>query len=113
MPNRWNVFATATATGVAVRYISAMLGMVVAVVGLLGWIPPEQVEELRAMVPDAATAVGALLSVVVTVYAVTTKSSSDKAAVVAKTVDSEVPKSAPVIVTTPDGRTSVTVAGTK
>lgn len=111
MLNKWNPLTTATSVGVAVRYFSAMLGMVLTVVGLLGWLTPEQVADLREMMPDVTAAVGVIISAAVTTYAIVTKSSSDKAAEVAKQVDDKVPKESPVEIRTPAGVPDIRVPG--
>lgn len=111
MPNKWNLLTTATAAGVATRYLSAMLGMALTIVGLLGWASPEQVEELRAMTPDFVAAVGVVISAGVTAYAIVTKSNSDRAKEVANQVDASVAPSAPVEIRTPAGQPDIVVPG--
>lgn len=103
-------FTTATAAGVSVRYITTILTTVIAIVGILGWLTPEQQEALTALVPGLLAAVSGLIAVLVPIYGVLTKSSSDKAAAVAKAVDAKVPAQAPVIIKTPAGKPDIVVS---
>lgn len=109
-------FTTSSATGVTVRDITAYIGAIIAVLGILGWLSPEQIDALKAQVdtltdPKILTAIGLLLSSVVSVYRIFFKSSSDKAAGAAKAIDKEVAPDATVVIKTPDGQPDIVVPG--
>ena len=100
---------TATSLGVAVRYVTTILGSIIAILGILGWLTPEQAEALTQQVPVLLAAIAALVSAVIPLYAIWTKSSSDKAAEAAKEIDKKVPASAPVVIQTPAGVPDIVV----
>ena len=82
-----SIFTTASSTGVALRYGSTIVGAILAILGVLGALSPEQVDELTRQMPILLSAIGGLVAAVVPIYATVTKSSSDKAAEIAKAVD--------------------------
>lgn len=98
-----NPFTTATSLGVALRYISAIVGGVVTILGVLGALSPAQQEAITTAMPTLLTAFGAIVMAGVPLYAMFTKSSSNKAAEVAKQIDALVPPTAVVEVKTPVG----------
>jgi len=100
---------TATSAGVAIRYLSTIVGSVLAILGVLGLLSPAQVDALTTQVPELLAAVGALIAVLVPLYATLTKSSSDKAAEAAKQIDAKVPKEAQVIIKTSGGKPDIVV----
>lgn len=102
---------TATSAGVALRYLTAMAGSILAILGILGWLSPEQVEALSKQVPDLLAAIGGLAAILIPIYATLTKSSSDKAAEAARAIDREVPAQATVLIKTPAGQPDIVVPG--
>lgn len=92
---------TASSIGVAIRYLTTIAGSIIAILGILGWLTPEQSEALTKQVPELLAAIGALAAAIIPLYAIWTKSSSDKAAAAAKAIDKEIPPSAPVVIQTP------------
>lgn len=105
-----NPLTTASSLGVALRYISTIVGSIITILAIVGWLTQEQVAELNRMieqislqVPGLVAAISGLVPLIITLYAILTKSSSDKAAAAAKKIDAELPPSAPVIIKTPDG----------
>lgn len=110
MFRKLNPFATSAAIGVTVRYATVIISTALTIFGLLGWLDAAQVEALKNAVPELVGAVSGLVAVIIPIYAVLTKSHSDKAAAVAKTVDAELPKAAPVVIRTSDGVPDIVVA---
>lgn len=105
----FNPLTTATSVGVAIRYLTTIVGSVLAILGVMGWLSPEQSAELERLVPELLGALGALAALAVSVYAVITKSSSDKAAEAAKQIDAKVPKHDPVVIKTPGDGPNIVV----
>lgn len=106
-----NPITTARPVGVAVRDGVVVIGSIIAVLGVLGLLTPEQVAELTQAAPAFMTALGAVLAGGMSIYRVVTKSHSDKAAEVAKEVDAKVPAAAPVEIKTPPGVPDIVVSG--
>jgi len=109
-----NPFTTAASGGVITRYIIAMAGAALTVIGFLGWLDVSQTEALKANIPAFAEAVGVIVMVGMTTYAAITKSSSDKAKAVSVAVDKgvadgDLTKSAPVVIQTPQGTPDIVV----
>lgn len=104
-----SIFTTAAPTGVSLRYLGTILGSMLTLIGIMGWLSADQVAALKNEIPGFVSSLGALLTVAITVYAVITKSSSDKAADVAKKVDAQLPPDATVIVKTPSGKPDIIV----
>ncbi|CAM5659176.1 hypothetical protein MAUB1S_11481 [Mycolicibacterium aubagnense] len=107
---------TATSIGVTLRYLTAVAGSILAILGILGVLTPEQIEALKAQIeiltanlPALLAAIGALITAWVTFYAAITKSSSDKAAEVAKQVDAKVAADSMVVVKTPGDQPDIVV----
>lgn len=100
-------FVTSAATGVTTRYLTVIISTAITVLGLLGWLDAGQVAALKGTVPELLAAVTGLITVLVTAYAILTKSSSDKAAEVAKEVDAN--PGAPVVIKTPAGVPDIVV----
>ncbi|UPT53424.1 hypothetical protein [Synechococcus phage Ssp-JY39] len=104
-----SIFTTATATGVSLRYLTTIVGSVLTIFGILGWLSPDQVEALRVAVPEFTAAIGALVAAGIPIYAAITKSSSDKAAAAAKQIDAKVPKNSQVVIKSPGSRSDIVV----
>jgi fumarate reductase subunit D len=68
---------TATAGGVALRYATSIVASIIALLGVLGLLTPDQVESLTRLVPELFAAVAALVAVVIPLYATLTKSRPD------------------------------------
>lgn len=108
---------TAASSGVAVRSIVSIIGVVLTLLGIFGALSPEQIAALRTVVddltgqwPQIAAALGMLMTAIIEVYRIVTKSSSDKAAEAAKAIDANVPPSAPVEIKTPVGQPDIIIA---
>lgn len=95
------IFTTATKAGVSTRYLTVILGSILTILGIIGWLSAEQVEALRDAVPAFVAALGALVAAVIPIYAALTKSSSDKAAEVARQVDAQIPEADEVVIARP------------
>jgi len=106
-------FFTSAPSGVTTRYLTVIVTTVVTVLGLLGWLDPAQVEALKNAVPELLTYVTGLIALLVPLYAVLTKSSSDKAAEAAKQIDAKLPPAAPVEIKTPAGTPNIFVPADK
>lgn len=111
-----NPLTTATSVGVAIRYAITVVSSILAIVSILGWLSPEQVQDIiekvrliTAQVPELLTAGAGLVAILLPLYATLTKSSSDKAAAVAKAVDAAIPAAQAVIIPTPDGMADIVV----
>ncbi len=103
-----NPLTTATSIGVALRYLITIAGSVLAILGIVGWLTPDQVQELSqkvqdisAQLPGLVAAVSGIVAIAIPAYATITKSSSDKAAEAAKEIDKNLPADAAVIIKTP------------
>lgn len=112
-------FTSATAPSVALRYVSAIVGATLLILSTFGLMSKEQAADLTAQLATAGSqilvivgAIGGLLTLLAPIYATMTKSSSDKAAAVAKEVDKQVPVSAPVVIKTPEGVPDIVVPPT-
>lgn len=105
----FNPLTTANSVGVAIRYVITIAGTVLAILGILGWLTPAQVDALSTKVPELLGAIGALVAAIIPLYAAFTKSSSDKAAEVAKKVDQQIPASSPVEIVTPGSQPNIVV----
>lgn len=106
-------FTTAAGTGVAVRYLTTIIGAILAILGALGLLSPEQIEIITREVPGLLAALAGLYAAGMVVYATMTKSSSDKAAEVAKKVDAEIAPESPVVIRTPAGAPDIVVPAPK
>lgn len=104
---------TATSTGVVIRYLTAMVGAVLAIAGALQWLTPEQAEEILKQSNTLIGAIGGLAALFVTIYAANTKSSTDKAAEVAKQVDAKIAPNEPVEIITEGNAPNIKVPATK
>lgn len=94
---------TATPAGVATRDLVVIVGSIIAVLGALGFLTPDQVAELTRQAPVLLTAIGTIMVAGMSLYRALFKSSSNKAAEVAKQVDKSIPKNVDVAIsaTTP------------
>lgn len=102
MRNILTIFTSPTAVGVTIRNF---LLVVAPLITMLGWLTPEQIEDLQSYLgsPELAGAIAAVIAAVVYIYGVITKSRSVKADAASKEIDKEVPKEAPVKIETADG----------
>lgn len=105
-----SIFTTSAPIGVTMRYLGLILGGMLTVLGIVGWLSAEQIAELRAQIPDLTAAIGALMTAVIAIYGIIRKSHSDKAAEAAKAIDAEIPPEQPVIVKTPSGRPDIVIS---
>lgn len=108
MPGK-NIFTTSAPIGVLMRDIALALGSVLTVLGVLGLLSDEQVRDLTEQAPVLFTALGAVIAAAVSIYRTVTKSSSDKAAEVAKQVDEKLPASETVVIRTPGKQADIVV----
>lgn len=113
MRNPLNILTTAEPIGVVSRDIFVIIGAILTVLGALGLLTEEQVQVLTEQFPVLFTAVGAIMTVGMAAYRAITKSSSDKAAEVAKEVDAKIPKADPVEIKTPGEGADIKVPGEK
>lgn len=111
-----NWLTTSSALGTTVRYALAIFGSIVATLAVIGWLTPEQAQALREQIdaltlqlPQIGAAIGYIISFGTAIYGILTKSHSDKADAVAKTVDKEVPVGSPVVIKTPEGVPDIVV----
>ncbi|MBR2689151.1 MAG: hypothetical protein IKE42_14965 [Aquamicrobium sp.] len=104
-----SLFTTSAPIGVTIRYLGAILGTALTVAGALGLLDQAQVDALRNEIPGFLSALAGLATFAITVYAIFTKSSSDKAAEVAKQVDAKLPAESSVVVKTPSGEPDIVV----
>lgn len=102
-------FVTSAASGVSTRYLTVIVSTALTVIGLMGWLDDSQVDALKAAVPELLGAVAALIAAAVPVYAVVTKSHSDKAAEAAKEIDQQIPASSKVEIVTPGNKPNIVV----
>lgn len=112
-------FTTATAGGTVFRDAFIAVSSIVAVLGTLGVLGPEQVEALRQAVdnisgqwPQIVTALGAVGAAGMSIYRALYKSSSDKAAEAAHQIDTQLAPAEPVVIKTPSGQPDITVGVT-
>lgn len=111
-----NPLTTASSLGVALRYIGTIVSSIVAILAIMGWLTPDQVAEITrkveaisGQVPGLVAAVSGLIAMLIPLYAILTKSSSDKAAEAAKQIDKQIPPSAPVEIVTPGAAPNIVV----
>ncbi|MCZ4501021.1 MAG: hypothetical protein JWQ74_3576 [Marmoricola sp.] len=110
---------TATSVGVAIRYVVTIISSIIAILSILGWLTPEQVQEIArkveqisGQVPGLIAAVAGLVALLTPIYAIMTKSSSDKAAEAAKQIDDRIPAGDTVHIPTPPGVPDIVVPPT-
>lgn len=109
---------TARPVGTVIRDLFVALGAVVAILGILGILSPEQVTAIRQQIdvisgqaPALLLAFGVLLTAVTSIMRTLKFSSSDKAAAVAKAIDKAIPAEETVFVKTPAGTPDIVVRG--
>jgi hypothetical protein len=114
----FNPLTTATSIGVAIRYLITIAGSLLTILGIVGWLTSDQVQELSqkvqdisAQLPGLLAAAGGIIALVMPIYATITKSSTDRAAEVAKEVDKQIPERSPVVIKTPAGVPDIVVPG--
>ena len=96
-----SIFTTAAPVGVATRDLVTAFGAILAMLGVLGLLSQEQVDELTKQAPVVFTALGTLIYAAMTIYRSFAKSSSNKAAAAAKEIDAKIPKADPVVIERP------------
>lgn len=108
---------TARPIGTVIRDLFVALGAVVAILGIIGILSPEQVTAIRQQIdvvsgqaPALVLAIGVLLTAVTSILRTLKFSSSDKAAEAAKAIDKEIPPSAPVVIQTPGAAPDIRIA---
>lgn len=113
----FNPLTTAAPIGVALRYISTIISSVLAIVSIIGWLTPEQVaslslkvQQISGHVPELVTAISGLVALLVPVYAMLTKSSSDRAAEAARQIDRNISAENAVVIATPPGVADIVVS---
>jgi hypothetical protein len=105
-----SIFTTAQPVGVATRDIITGLGAILAMLGVLGFLSEQQVQELTRQAPAVLTALGPVIYGGMTIYRTLFKSSSDVAAEVARQVDDRViGQGTSAVVETPAGLPNIEV----
>ncbi len=104
-----NILTTAAASGVLVRYLSTILGTIVATTVTLGYLNAEQGQVISQNIDVILGAIGAIVAASLPIYAAIFKSSSDKAAEVAKQVDQKIAPEKTVVIETPPGQPDIVV----
>lgn len=107
-------FTTATAGGTVFRDFIISAGSIVAILGLLGLLTPEQqaaIEDFLKQIssPAMTLALGSLAVSLMSIYRALFMSSSDKAAKVAKEVDAKIDPGSDVVIKTPAGVPDIVV----
>jgi hypothetical protein len=107
---------TARAGGVVFRDAFIAVGALITLLGIVGVLTPDQVIELKRVVEDIsgqwpaiAMALGALMTAGMSFYRAIYKSSSDRAAEVAKQVDEKLPPNVGMTLTTPGDLPNLTL----
>lgn len=103
-------FTSPNSVGVNVRYLTLIITTVLTLLGALNLLSEDQVEALKASVPELLAAISALIGTAVYIYGVITKSASEKADAAAKAIDSHVPADAPVRIETPKGQSDIIIS---
>jgi hypothetical protein len=106
---------TAAPIGVIIRDVVVALGTILATLGSLELLTPEQIATIQKWLdaiadPAFITAIGALMTIGMMIYRALAKSMSDKAAEVAKQVDAKIPPADTVVVKTPGSQADIRVA---
>jgi hypothetical protein len=111
----FNPLTTAPSVGVAIRYAITIIGAMLTL-SIIGCLTPEQVKDLMQKVQDISvqlpgllTAVAGLITLCAPIYAMLTKSSSDKAAKAAKAIDPKIPPAQDVVIQMPVGQPDIVV----
>lgn len=97
-----------TKVNVALRYLGVIVGAGLTVLGLLGYLDQGQIAEIKRQIPAFTEAVGALMTVVITVWAVIHKNSA-RALETADQIDKKIPPSVPIEVVTPGSQPNIVV----
>lgn len=105
-----NILTTAAPVGVALRYIGTITTTMITVVAMLGWLSQDQADQLIKMMPEFLGALSGLVMIGIPVYAILTKSSSDRGAELAKQTDAVIPPEKTIEVKTPSGVPDIKVA---
>ncbi len=100
---------TAEPVGVVSRDLIVIVGSIIAVLGALGLLTPQQVAELTKQAPALMAAIGTIMVAGMSIYRAVFKSTSDKAAAAAKQIDAKLPKDAPVKIETPGNAPDIIV----
>ncbi len=107
--NITNPLTTATAVGATTRYAISIISGMVTILGVLGLLDAQQQAEVAKAVPELVTGIAGIITVLLPLYGILTKSNSDKAQAAAKLIDAELPKSSPVVIQTPSGKPDIVV----
>jgi hypothetical protein len=103
-------FTTPTATGVATRDITVMVGAAMTMLSVFGILSDDQIAAIKeATSPEMLGALGILMAGGTSAYRLLTKARSVKADEAAKAIDATVPKGAPVRIETPAGTPDIIV----
>ena len=97
------IFTTAAPVGVATRDLTVIIGAMLTLIGVFGFLTPEQVEAIRQEVPGLLAALGAVAMAGTSVYRIVAKSLSDQAAEAAKEMDRKAAQGVSTDVKTPNG----------
>jgi len=107
---------TAKASGVLLRDLTVIVGSILTIAGILGYLSPEQIEAIKQQIntisqnlPLVLTALGAMMAAGMSIYRTLFKSTSDKAAEAAKQIDKKLPADAPVKIETPGKQPDIVV----
>jgi hypothetical protein len=108
-----NLFTNPTAAGTVFRDLFIAVGTLITLAGVVGWLDPAQVSELRATIdslsgqlPAILAALGVVMAAGMSIYRAVFKSQSTGAEAVGKAFDG---KKEPVVVITPPGQPDVVV----
>lgn len=109
-------FTTATAGGTVFRDAFIAVGIILSMLGTIGWLDTEQVialqkavEDLSGQWPAILALFGVLSSIGMTIYRALFKSSSNRGAALAKKTDAEIPPNVSVKVEAPSTGQTITV----
>jgi hypothetical protein len=106
---------TATASGVGTRYLVSQVGAILAILGVFGLLTEDQrkviLDNVEVLGPTLILAWGGVQWAWPTLYAMITKSSSNKAAEVAKAVDKEIAPAEPVEIITEGTGPNIVIPG--
>ena len=106
---------TAQPIGVVIRDIVVALGTILATLGSLELLSPEQIATIQKYLdavadPAFLAAVGALMTIGMMIYRALAKSMSDRGAELAKQTDAKIPPADTVVVKTPGSQADIRVA---
>lgn len=101
-------------TGTTIRDIVMVVGAILAMLGTLGILSPEQIDTVKAHIatmtsPPMLAAIGTIMTVGVSIYRNITKAVSAKALDAAKEIDAKLPKGEDVEIVTPGSAPNIIV----